>query len=263
MDERGKVRTICPALQDPELHKRDALGRVEKIEIDGSAYARRVAVGGAVPGSGWLARRLLARERRALRALAGLDGVPRERGGTDPRVLVRTWVEGEPLSRATSIPADFFDRLDELVLRMHARGVCHNDLHKESNVVVGPDGLPWLIDFQLASLHARGGRAYESRRRDDLRHLEKHRRRYTRDGRGPAGVESRGAGHGIPRSPLARAWRRFGKPIYVAVTRRMLGTRDGGDAQRDPRGPWPAWTPPVGARRAERDAREDQSTSSR
>lgn len=248
-------------MQAPELHKRDGFGRVERVGIDGSAFARRTAEGGSVPGSGWIARRLLARERRALRALAGVDGVPVERGAADPRVLLRTWVEGVPLSRAASIPADFFDRLDELVQAVHARGVCHNDLHKESNVLVGVDGQPWLIDFQLASLHPRGGRTFESRRRDDLRHVEKHRRRYTRDGRGPGGVESRGAGSGIPRSGLARAWRRCGKPLYVALTRGVLGTRDGGDAQRAPKGPWPAWTPPVGSRRAPRDP--DHSTSSR
>lgn len=230
------------------MHKRDALGRVERVVRGDVAYARRVADGGSIPGSSWIARRLLARERRALRALAGLDGVPVEHAGGDASTLERTWIEGVSLARAASLPRDFFDRLDELVLAMHARGVCHNDLHKETNVVVGVDGRPWLIDFQLASVHARSGRAYAARCRDDLRHVEKHRRRYTRDGRGPDGVETRGAGRGIARSPLARSWRRYGKPVYVALTRGVLGTRDGGDAQRDSRGPWPTWTPPVGKR---------------
>jgi RIO-like serine/threonine protein kinase len=234
-------------LQAPELHKRDALGRVEKIDEDGRSRARRVAQGGAIPGSAWIARRLLARERAALRALSGLAGIPVECGTADASTLVRTWVEGVPLARAASLPTDFFDRLDELVMAMHARRVCHNDLHKESNIVVGLDGRPWLIDFQLASVHARGSRAFEARRRDDLRHVEKHRRRYTRRGRGPDGRESHGAGRGIPRSPLARAWRSFGKPVYVAVTRGLLDARDGGDAQRDSRGPWPTWTAPVGS----------------
>ncbi|MBL8862250.1 MAG: serine/threonine protein kinase [Planctomycetes bacterium] len=246
-------------MQAPEIHKQDALGRVERVEIDGSACARRVASGNRLPGSGWLARRLLARERRALRALAGLAGVPRllSRAAGDEAldVLLRDWVSGVPLSRAGELPADFFDHLDTLVQAVHARGVCHNDLHKESNVLVGADGYPWLIDFQLASRHPRGGRAFEVRAREDLRHVEKHRRRYTRHGRGPGGVELVGAGAGIRRSPLARAWRRVGKPVYVALTRGVLGTRDGGDAQRSPQGPWPAWTPPSGPR--------PQSTSSR
>lgn len=245
-------------MQVRDVHKRDAFGRVERVEIDGASCARRVADGGSIPGSGWIARRLLARERRALAALRGVAGIPEERAREGRRdALVREWVEGQPLSRATSLPRDFFERLDELVLALHARGVCHNDLHKESNVIVGADGRPWLIDFQLASVHPRGGRAFDVRAREDLRHAEKHRRRYTRHGRGPDGVESRGAGAGIARSPLARAWRRFGKPLYAGVTRGLLRTRDGGDAQRDPKGPWPEWTAAVGPRG------DDQRMSSR
>jgi hypothetical protein len=237
-------------VQAPELQKRDALGCVERVEIEGRACARRVAEGGRVPGSAWIARRLLARERRALRALHGLDGVPAENdgAGASDRVLVRAWVEGEPLSRAPALPEDFFDRLDELVLALHARGVCHNDLHKESNVIVGRDGLPWLVDFQLASVHPRRGMLFRSRAQDDLRHAEKHRRRYTRAGRGPRGEESIGAGRGLERSWIARAWRRLGKPVYVALARGPVFQRDGQDAQRASQGPWPAWTPARGPR---------------
>ena len=57
--------------------KRDALGRVELLRRDQALFVRRVACGGRIPGSGWAARLLLARERRALSALAGLPGVPR------------------------------------------------------------------------------------------------------------------------------------------------------------------------------------------
>ncbi len=235
-------------MQVPELHKRDQFGRVERVTIGAVNCARRVASGSALPFSGWIARRLLARERRALRELAGLEGIPREREGGTAEVLIRDWVEGVPLSRAGSLPADFFENLDLLVAAVHARGVCHNDLHKEANVLLGDDGFPWLIDFQLASVHASGDRAFDTRRREDLRHVEKHRRRYTRDGRGPSGVETRGAGAGIARSELARAWRRLGKPLYMAITRGVLRSRDGGDGQRHPTGPWPTWTPASGSR---------------
>lgn len=244
-------------MQVSELHKHDQFGRVERVTIDGADCTRRVASGSRLPFSGWIARRLLARERRALRALAGLAGIPRERDGGTAKVLVREWVAGVPLSRAGSLPVDFFENLDALVAAIHARGVCHNDLHKEANVLLGDDGFPWLIDFQLASVHARGGRSFETRRREDLRHVEKHRRRYTRHGRGPNGVESSGAGAGIPRSGLARAWRRLGKPLYTAITRGVLGTRDGGDAQRPPHGPWPTWTVASGSRASPRSHGSD------
>lgn len=286
-----------------QVLKLDALGRVERaVRADGSVCARRVASGSRIPFSAFVARRLLARERAALRVLDGLDGVPRvdadrstptsslpSHSSPQPRarsqanestssnasarpnalgnphadarvvarfevrdgaVLERSWIDGLPLSRAEELPEDFFDLLDSLVQRMHARGVCHNDLHKEQNVLVRSDGRPALVDFQLASVHPARGRLFASRAREDLRHVEKHRRRYTRLGRGPRGDVQSGAGDGIPRSFVARAWRNSGKPLYVFVTRRVLRTRDGAEERRDSSGPWPRWTPAIGAKDA-------------
>jgi len=235
--------------------KRDALGRVERIEGAHGVLVRRVACGGAIPLSGVFARLFARRERRALEALAGLEGVPRlvrDAQLEAPRpsaVVLRSFIEGRPLSRADELPEDFFEHLDLLVVALHARGVCHNDLHKEQNIVVGPDGLPNLVDFQLSSVHARRGFVFASRAREDLRHVEKHRNRYTRLGRGPGGALQRGAGTSYRRSFLARAWKRGGKPFYQFVTRRILRTRDGAEERRSENGPWPRWTAPLGARR--------------
>ena len=44
---------------------------------------------------------------------------------------------------------------------------------------------------------------------------------------------------------LRFAWRRFGKPVYVLVTRRLLRTRDG-EERRPSSGPWPEWSEPLG-----------------
>ncbi len=243
-----------------ELLKRDVFGWVERLERPSGAVVRRVARGGRVPFAGWVARALLRRERRALRALVGMAQVPAlvedaealagpSASGYAPpagTALVRTWIAGEPLHRARELPEDFFDLLDALVEGLHARGVCHNDLHKEQNIVVGPDGRPHLIDFQLASVHRRRGRAFRRRAEDDLRHVHKHRRRYTRDGRGPlpAGV-AQGRGRDLRRRGLARLWRRWGKPVYEGLTRGLLRTRDG-EERRPSSGPWPRWTPPIG-----------------
>lgn len=253
------------------LLKQDTFGRVERIDVSWPASAegwrpfaiRRVACGSALPFSRVIARTLAARERRALAGLDGLAGVPRvfddaalaalpSLDGNVPRardVLLRSWLDGEALHLAPRLPADFFDHLDALVLALHARGVCHNDLHKEQNVVVGETGHPELVDFQLASVHRTRGRVFASRARDDLRHVEKHRRRYTRWGRGPDGAHepTRGAGRALGRSLVARVWRRTGKPLYNFVTRGIFRTRDG-EARRPSSGPWPSWTEPVGPR---------------
>lgn len=247
--------------QEIEILKEDALGRIERLALDGRRVCtRRVACGGRIPGSGWIARLLLARERRALAALASVRGVPSlvedralasaaspaRRAPRACEVLLRSWIEGAPLHRAESLPEDFFDHLDALVLQLHAAGVCHNDLHKEQNILVDHQGYPWLVDFQLASCHRRGGRLLLDRARDDLRHVEKHRRRYARRGRAARDLSlPRGRGHGLERSWLAWLWRRAGKPVYLFVTRRLLRTRDG-EPRRATSGPWPDWTPPLG-----------------
>jgi predicted Ser/Thr protein kinase len=254
-----------PASSEPvvlqEL-KRDAFGRVELLAAGARRCTRRVACGSGVVASGWVARRLLARERRALERLAGLAGVPELEAdlrlartpsldGRVPRasdVLIRSWIEGEPLHAVKSLPSDFFERLAELVCALHARGVCHNDLHKEQNVIVGADGWPHLIDFQLASTHAPGSRSLATRAREDLRHVEKHRRRYLRaDGGAAAKAAQRATLPSLERSTLARVWRRGGKPLYELVTRRVLGVRDA-EPRRSSAGPWPAWTAPRGPR---------------
>jgi len=222
--------------------KRDVFGRVELVEGPGGRIARRVACGSGWPGTRLLARVLLRRERRALLRLHDLPDVPQViddaetaavpgAGGRTVRagdVLLRSWLDGVPLHDAEALPADFFDLLAALVGRLHERHVCHNDLHKENNVLVGPDGRPRLLDFQLASVHPRAGRQFQARCREDLRHVDKHRRRYEAEGKG---------GEGAPR--------RFVKPLYNLVTRRLI--RSGrGEPRRPSAGPWPRRTPPVG-----------------
>lgn len=238
-----------------QVLKRDALGRVELVEVGGEWRVRRVACGGRLPLSAWVARKLLARERRALAALRGLEGVPpllEQAPQVD--VLERGRLPGEPLHRAKELPLDFFERLEALVRAMHARGVAHNDLHKEQNVIVLPDGAPGLIDFQLASVHRLPSRLLERRALDDLRHIAKHRRRYLRfarvvDARVAPPPELLAA---PPRAPqrrgIARVWRVTGKPLYNFVTRRVLGRRDG-EERRALHDEWPVWTAATRPRR--------------
>jgi len=230
-----------------QVLKQDALGRIELVRLGGELAVRRVARGGGFVGSGWVARVLLRRERRALRALEGLAGVARvldgargndERGDDE---LWRSFVPGTPLCLAATLPRDYFERLEELVRALHERGVCHNDLHKEGNVLVGDDGYPALVDFQLASVHARRGRTFDVRAREDLRHVWKHRSRYLR-----ALGESDPLRDTPPRrSPLAELWRRTGKPLYNSFFRGRFAS---GEARRAPAGPWPSWSAPVGPR---------------
>jgi hypothetical protein len=230
-----------------QVWKRDALGRVELVRDAGALVVRRVATGGRLPFSGPVARALLRREERALRALAGVPGVARvlarsSRGD----VLLRSYLAGTPLCLARALPRDFFERLEELVRALHECGVCHNDLHKEGNVLVGEDGYPNLVDFQLASVHARRGRTFAVRAREDLRHVWKHRSLYLRALGEPDPLAA------LPRRSLvAGSWRRLGKPLYRRLARLawLRPELAAGEARRPKDGPWPTWSAPVGPRR--------------
>lgn len=228
------------------LLKEDVFGRVELVvDACGARCARRTA-----SSRGWLlpmiGRSLLARERRALAALSGLDGTPALLEcalGEDPRrVLRRGWIEGEPLWAATELPRDWFERADDLVAEVHRRGVRHNDLHKEQNLVVRSDGRPALLDFQLASVHEdAASRRARTRAAEDLRHIDKHRRRYVRAGRPKTDADRAGRPR---RSLVARVWRRLGKPLYRALVR-FYPTLSEPEPRRPSSGPWPRWTAPL------------------
>lgn len=261
--------------------KSDVFGRIELLEGPRGLVIRRVACGSRVPLSHWVAGILLRRERRALEALRGIDCLPQlldanayaeylaaPSSASIPvakDVLLRSWIPGVPLYLAEELPRDFFERLEDVVHELHLRGVCHNDLHKEPNVLVTEDGQAGVIDFQLASVHERRGRRFSVRASEDRRHVLKHRRRYERaleaGGRPPSEEElRRERGLRNRRSVLARVWMRFFKPAYNFVTRRLLAYEDG-EARRPSRGPWPVWTPASGPSSARQPAKLARSSS--
>ncbi len=238
--------------------KRDLFGRIELLEGPSGRAIRRVAGGGRNPLVGSLARLLLRRERRALRHLEGLPGVARVVTSAEypdygrapsidrsiPRskeVLLRTFLEGVPLYAALELPRDFFERLEDLVYELHRRGVCHNDLHKEPNVLIAPQGRPLLVDFQLASVHRSRGRVFRVRAAEDLRHVQKHKLFYER-ALGTAGTPPLSKGRP---SAGAALWMGIGKPLYNVFTRGVLGLSPG-EERRPPEGPWPRWSEPIG-----------------
>jgi serine/threonine protein kinase len=91
----------------------------------------------------------IGRERRAYRALDGIDAVPRLLGLVDPLALAIEYRPGSLLSRSLAgvLPADFLGELRGAVAAMHARGVVHLDLRHRSNILATPEGHPVLIDF--------------------------------------------------------------------------------------------------------------------
>jgi predicted Ser/Thr protein kinase len=121
------------------------------------------------PMLGFFGRHALRREHRVYARLAGVPGVPRLLGFLDDEHLVLEHVEGPSLRAYESQLEDrdgFFAALLESIDAMHAAGVAHGDLKRKDNIVVGPNGRPYIIDFGIARLrnsepNGRGGFVFE------------------------------------------------------------------------------------------------------
>ncbi len=177
----------------------------------------------ARPWARWLARHLLRREHRALTRLAlkqGIDGIPRVLD-LSPGVLIRSWIEGAPMQIARPRDPAYFRAASKLVRRLHAANVIHNDLAKETNWLVTPDGRPALVDFQLAMTLTRRGSLARALGHDDIRHLLKHKRSYL-----PEALTARERRILAKPSLPSRLWMASGKRIYLFITRRIFGWRD-------------------------------------
>jgi hypothetical protein len=207
--------------------KRDLLGSVSRIEFVDEAIADggpRLRVERDTRNARWwlrgLARRLAAREARALAALCHVDAVPTV-CAWDGRRLQRTWLDGAPMQVAQPREPAYYREALRLLRRLHAAGVVHNDLAKEPNWLVAPDGRPALVDFQLASRPRYRGKRFRALAYDDLRHLLKHKRTYC-----PAALTPRQYAILARRSWPAAVWMRTGKPLYRWITRGWLGWAD-------------------------------------
>jgi hypothetical protein len=97
--------------------------------------------------------------------------------------------------------------LAALLQRVHRRGIAYVDLHKRENILVGEDGRPYLIDFQISvQLAQRGpvGAILRLLQCCDAYHLAKHVRR---------GQLDQG---GLPAAP-----RDAGRPWIIRLHRRI------------------------------------------
>jgi AMP-binding enzyme C-terminal domain len=175
-----------------------------------------------------LARFLFARERRAL-TVAGKLGIAPPLLYAGRSVLVRGWIEGTVMQIAKPYgDRAFFESAKAALRKLHAAGICHNDLSKQQNWLRGRDGRAYLTDFQLASTFARRSRWFRLLAYEDLRHLLKHKHRYLRDDMTPAEWKMRSR-----KTPLARWWLLTGKRVYHWATRGVFGfvDQEGGGAR--------------------------------
>jgi predicted Ser/Thr protein kinase len=99
----------------------------------------------------------LEREYSAYLRLNGVEGVPVCYGLLAQRYLLMEHIDGTAYRHATWADRDaWFAELLEVIRAFHARGVSHGDLKSKTNMIVGNDQKPYVIDFGTTFLHKEG-----------------------------------------------------------------------------------------------------------
>ncbi len=130
----------------------------------------------------WAGRFLRSRELRFYRALSDIQNVPAVLGEIGNTGFLHEFVEGHPLDKNESLPDTFFADLMTLIHQLHQRRIAYVDANKPQNILLGDDGRPHLIDFQISwDLHELGnwwGNRWWLRRlqESDIYHVLKHKK---------------------------------------------------------------------------------------
>jgi hypothetical protein len=133
----------------------------------------------------WLGELLCSHQIFVLRRLNHLRGTPRFICRYGKRGLIYQYIEGDLLDGDNELPDNFFDKLLELLRQIHGCNIVYLDMNKRDNIILGSDGQPYLIDFQI-SLHidertliSRHLSTYlrDALKRADIYHLFKHKRK--------------------------------------------------------------------------------------
>lgn len=98
----------------------------------------------------WIGKLLTWHESDLYARLQDLPSVPRFLGRVGRYGFAHEYVEGHALQKGERVADDFFTRLHEVIDAIHQRGMAYVDLEKPQNVLVGDDGRPYLIDFQIS-----------------------------------------------------------------------------------------------------------------
>ena len=204
---------------DSKLLTKDVFGRVSLIHSEAGPLIRRDAREAPIAVR-WIARHLLAREARALAVLEELENIP-TLVRADRSTLERSYVDGAPMQEGRPADIDYFHKAARVVRRMHRLGVVHNDLAKEPNFLLTTDGKPVIIDFQLSWFAPRRGYLFRILAREDIRHLLKHKRTYC-----PDRLTHREKTILDNPSLISKLWMMTGKPVYMFITRKILGWQD-------------------------------------
>lgn len=152
VDDAGRQgEAVVPADCTATLLGQGYQGAVYRVDTASGPVIVKKAMGRGITRA--LRRAMLRREYGIYRMLAGVPGIPACHGLREGDELVLDLVPGVSLREPGQPPGDrgqFFAELLELIKAVHRAGVAHGDLKRKDNILVGPGGHPFLIDFGTA-----------------------------------------------------------------------------------------------------------------
>ena len=131
----------------------------------------------------WLGRGLARRERKVLQLMEGIEVFPRWSGpvlvnGMEAlNAVSHDWIDGRTFSPQLPVEERFFPALRAAIGALHAHNIAYVDMSKWENILVGDDGRPRLIDFQVHFHWPHGGPLrwwLRQLQKSDLYYLHRH-----------------------------------------------------------------------------------------
>ena len=167
-----------------------------------------------------VARYLAKREALTLKHLPLHSAIPRVLHW-DGTHLLRSWIPAKPMQIAQPRSRSYFSQAFKLLRFLHANNVAHNDLSKETNWLVTPEGQPALVDFQLSRAFKTRNPWFRNSAREDIRYLLKHKYNFC-----PEHMTQRELNIRSTPALTSRVWRKTMKPLYLFITRKIFNWQD-------------------------------------
>jgi len=185
----------------------------------------------------WLGRRLARRETKVMQIMADCRQIPDDcgriyaNGKYQDNASGHIFIPGRPMAKDDVVGDDFFPKLRKIIEAMHARDIAYVDLNKSENIIVGDDGDPYMVDFQISFMlplwwpanWIMRGLLYVLQQ-SDIYHFMKHYIRLRKDQLPPEQQDINRI-----RPPWIRAWRQLATPFRETRRRLLvlLGIRKG------------------------------------
>lgn len=98
----------------------------------------------------WMGILSVRHESRLYQKVDDLQGIPKLLGFVGKTGFAHEFIPGKQLSKSDTVDSKFFDELADIIRNLHQRQVAYVDLNKPENIILGENGKPYLVDFQIS-----------------------------------------------------------------------------------------------------------------